>query len=54
MEILKDKRKLIILTILILVILYIILNIDEESTNKEVPKRATFVNNHVEAYIYHA
>ncbi|MDR7870153.1 MAG: hypothetical protein RIN55_04785 [Tissierellaceae bacterium] len=38
-------KKILIFTILILISLYIILSYNEESTNQEAPKKATFVKN---------
>lgn len=39
--------------ILILISLYIVLEYNEESTNQEIPKRATFVNYNIGDYIYY-
>ncbi|NLN15475.1 MAG: hypothetical protein GX185_07740 [Tissierellia bacterium] len=43
MELQKNLKNFILLTILILISLYIIFTFNEESTTQEAPKRATLV-----------
>ena len=48
MELRKNTIKILVLSIILLFSLYLILNYDEESTNQEAPKKATFVYNLLE------
>lgn len=53
LEISNNGKRILLLTIIILISLYIILNYNEESTNQEVPKKATFVENYIGDHVYY-
>ena len=53
LEIQKYGKRILVLTILILISLYIILNYNGESTNQEAPKKATFVNIYIGDHVYY-
>ena len=52
LEIPKNSKRILLLTIIVLISLYIILNYNGESTNQEAPKKATFVN-YIGDYVYY-